>query len=93
MSELISKQDAIDAAIEAVDSWYQDCSIGRQMRIHKTIMALPPVQKAGKWIDTNGCIMSPEWERYKCSVCGNNSLNYDYCPHCGAKMEGIDDNR
>ena len=30
-----------------------------------------------------------DWIAYKCSSCGNFSKdNHDYCPNCGAKMEG-----
>lgn len=34
-------------------------------------------------------------EREECSVCGkytmkDDSIRYDYCPHCGAKMEAED---
>ena len=35
----------------------------------------------GEW-DNNG-------EFYQCSDCSNfTSYNYDYCPYCGAKMDG-----
>lgn len=25
---------------------------------------------------------------YRCSVCNEEAFNYDYCPNCGAKMDG-----
>ena len=37
MSDLISRRAAIDAAIEAVDSWPGVCNIGRQKRIENYI--------------------------------------------------------
>jgi len=54
-------------------------------------------QKVGKWIEKDG------WDGdvyYDCSVCGeswttiegtpwDNDMNY--CPHCGAKMEGTEE--
>ena len=41
----------------------------------------------GRWIDRNGNIVAPFWERYECSECGARSDNTNYCPNCGAKME------
>ena len=41
MSDLIDRQAAIDAAIEATDSWEGFCSIGRQKRIENYINSLP----------------------------------------------------
>ena len=41
MDDLISRQAAIDAAIEATDSWEGVCSIGRQKRIENYINSLP----------------------------------------------------
>lgn len=47
----------------------------------------------GKWIDRNGAMVSPFWERYECTLCGARSYYSNYCPHCGAKMDaqGKDD--
>lgn len=43
----------------------------------------------GRWIDTNHCDYSVQ-----CSECGSSLsselLGYDYCPKCGAKMDGGD---
>ena len=46
----ISRRAAIDAAIEAVDNWDGNTSIGRQKRIEKYINAIPPAQR---WILCN----------------------------------------
>ena len=43
-NELISKRDAIDAAIEAVDGWDGVCNIGRQKRIENYINSLPSAE-------------------------------------------------
>lgn len=42
--DTISRQSAIDAAIEAADDWDGGTNIGRQKRIEKAIKALPPAQ-------------------------------------------------
>ena len=41
MSELIDRQQAIDAAIEAADDWDGGCNIGRQKRIENYLKRLP----------------------------------------------------
>ena len=49
--------------------------------------AVPVVH--GEWIEKPGmpgCLV-----RYKCSVCGETeplAYKFDYCPHCGATMDG-----
>ena len=40
-----------------------------------------------KWIDRDGAIVAPFWERYECSECGARSDNSKYCPNCGARMD------
>lgn len=50
--------------------------------------------KHGKWL-----YQEPDdaysWKPYLCSVCGEKGgKNYtEYCPHCGAKMDGEDMNK
>lgn len=43
-TDLISRQQAIDTAIEATDDWDGGCNIGRQKRIEKYIKQLPSVE-------------------------------------------------
>lgn len=50
-----------------------------------TVDAIPV--RYGKWIDRNGNIVAPFWERYECSECGARSDNSKYCHNCGAKMD------
>ena len=53
-----------------------------------TILELPPVtpkQKMGRWIDYQKNI----WIYAQCSECGTvHDTKTNYCPNCGAKMEG-----
>lgn len=42
----------------------------------------------GEWVDRNGNIVFPFWERYECSECGARSDNKNFCPNCGADMRG-----
>lgn len=60
--------------------------LGEMIDDAPTIEAVPV--RHGKWIyrDTDGKCR-PWWEKYTCSVCGENTYNTNYCPHCGAKMD------
>ena len=65
-------------------------------RILDVIGSMPTIEerKTGKWIEKDG------WDGdvyYDCSVCGESWITIEgtpwengmnYCPHCGAKMEG-----
>lgn len=55
------------------------------LRDAPTVDAVPV--RHGKWIDRNGAIVAPFWERYECSECGARSDNSNYCPNCGARMD------
>ena len=45
--------------------------------------------KRGEWIDRSGGIEGA-WNY--CSVCGEQAIDlYDFCPNCGARMKGADD--
>ena len=48
-------------------------------------------QKTGKWIDWLGT--GNEWEcsECRCSIESHGGIAYNYCPICGAKMNGADD--
>ena len=65
-------------------SWFSDI-VNEQ-----TVIDAAPIVRA-KWVvefDDRG------WKKHSCSNCGyfrrtdiHVSLNWDYCPHCGAKMD------
>ena len=70
-------------------------------------IALPTAErKKGKWeeestfdVDENGDQIIQEWQSARCSVCGKYHTTpymyyfnvYNYCPNCGARMEGKDE--
>ena len=73
---------------------YRDCEYTRGMYcrqdilIEDTLTLLKEQEaKIGHWIDTTKVIGFP---RVECSVCGSGqgAIWMDYCPICGAKMEG-----
>ena len=63
-----------------------------------TIDAVPVVH--GEWIlDERHLINNAVWQYAKCSVCADSRFSYDsakknfnYCPNCGAKMDGKERN-
>ena len=90
MSDLISRQAAIDVA-DAVWSVTGDKNVAKVWDQIKDLPSAQPERKKGKWINRSLNILYPEWERYTCSVCGEHSNRYDYCPNCGADMRGEED--
>lgn len=100
MDDLISRQAAIDTAIEAVDDWDGGFSKERDRFIRDAFEELPP---ADAELVKHGCL---EWRKektvwqagYYCSECqAFFGKDYDmvqyfnYCPNCGAKLEGAEE--
>ena len=87
MSEdLIKRSDAIETLKENVmfeftedEEWAVTC-----------LQNLPSADRPqGEWIDRSGGIEGA-WNY--CSVCGEQAIDlYDFCPNCGARMKGADD--
>ena len=96
MSDLISRHDAISAVVNTSIPY---CTFGRKSREYNAlkrdavyaIKALPSEEKAhGEWVLDGGTPI--------CSVCHKepcwSSEGYDFtdfCPNCGAKMKGGED--
>lgn len=88
-SDLINRQDAIDALIglDINDGVGISCiASGVQYSAIRAIEDLPsaePERKSGQWILHFGS--SYFWECSECSIF-QRDVSW-YCPHCGAKME------
>ena len=83
MSDLINRQDAIDAVHYYIESGYK-CDIFQEL---KNLPSVEPEQKKGMWkSDESGD------DYWICSVCGFASeafganILYHFCPSCGADM-------
>ena len=84
MSDLISRQEAIDA-LDKIGSLDTNAD---KIYARELFKALPPAQseqKKGKWIKKKSMIYCPN--------CYNGFeaifiRDYNFCPNCGAKMEG-----
>lgn len=92
MDDLISREMAINCAIDAIDDWDGGWNPNREVVIRKYFEELPAVDAApvvyGRWVYEHGDpVMMP------CSVCGYRVFRYNntrYCPNCGARMDGDD---
>ena len=94
MSEMISRQDAIDAVHYYIESGYK-CDIFQEL---KDLSSAEPERKHGEWLPHPH---EREWD--VCSVCGTgckrreyemqfgqekfSEYSYQYCPNCGARLE------
>jgi len=90
--DAISRQAAIDAAIEGADDWDGGYNLTREEYIKKAINALPSVQivrQRGHWIKGKYRDSDIRYNEssYKCSRCGE-IIDFEKptCPNCGADM-------
>ena len=89
MDEYIDKEAAIKSAKHA---WAKGLEPSQYIEIIPAADVAPV--KHGRWIEyTKVIIPEPynKWEQaWKCSECGfdDGFVAYNYCPNCGAKMDG-----
>ena len=100
MDDLINRQTAIDELKEhralycdntpdafSKLSYAEKCRVDELDEAIATLVNLPsvqPEQKTGHWIPI---LRDSENDEYRCSVCSQPmGFDYDYCPHCGARM-------
>ena len=66
------------------DRWYFGRDVLREIGDAETVDAEPV--RHGRWLRLNE---APEWDQRRCSECGDISCcQRNYCPNCGAKMDG-----
>ena len=85
--DAISRQAAINAAIDGADKWDGGFNREREKCIREEIEKLSPVTpqpKMGQWIFDE--VLD---HHYYCSECKSMGVNYwDYCPYCGSYNGG-----
>lgn len=97
MSDLISRQDAIEA-IASHDTTNGETVYFKGKTVIGYLQDLPSAEpKTGKWIEEGRIMDAGDADNILCSECGKYTLwsyyypNEEvprYCPNCGAKMEG-----
>ena len=94
MPELIDRRAALEIAMSYCSDDDGCCSkAGHDIReMLDEIESLPTIQpevRRGRWTK-DGC--EHKYFYYRCSVCGvDNDGRTKFCPNCGAKMDGGDD--
>lgn len=91
MEDVISRQAAIDAMCELMHHWFGGDPKDEIREIKRELENLPsaqPERKNEKWIPE-----TEDWRNQivwvKCSECGfDTSTSYNYCPNCGCRMDG-----
>ena len=84
MSDLISRQDAIDiltSAVERCKGIYGDLggAVSGAREFIKSLPSAEPERKKGEWISHENYV--------ECSKCHCfTSVGFSYCPHCGTEM-------
>ena len=74
----------------------RDCLVYDAIGLIDAAQAVNAVEVVhGRWIETivpDGYVQKASRLRKQCSVCGwTNACRYNYCPHCGAKLDGDGD--
>ena len=97
MSDLISRQaaiDALDGEITVTGRVNAEAVRGYANLVCDRIKRLPsaqPERKKGKWIFKEDFRIVDGYD-WKCDQCGSwQRYTSNYCPKCGARMEGCDD--
>jgi hypothetical protein len=102
-TDTISRQAAIDALGEAPEVWTDSpeefAALNQWKMDMAAIKAVPSTDRPqGKWIETDRTYFGATV--FKCSVCCDEIdemptvmgvPKYKYCPYCGIKMKGADD--
>ena len=100
MDEYIKRESAIEAIMsDPPDAHYQSWYAEKINEISADDVA--PVRH-GRWerysddkfvgYDENGRLKYRKVYKHECSVClRETAVKSNYCPHCGAKMDGVDD--
>lgn len=102
--EAINTLKEIKITLETYNSWSKTQSFSEYPQaLEKAIYAIqggdaemnetksPSADRPiGEWIDMNTETTS-YYPRYKCSLCGNWANRSNYCPLCGARMKGGED--
>lgn len=100
--DAVSREQLIKALNKACEGMHEKKNYFRERAYHEVafiVEKLPSVQpvpdKYGRWVTKQRRTHYPECKPYEadyCSICGKRgSIEYSYCPNCGAKMDNPTD--
>lgn len=100
-TDTISRQAALKGLEDLnIASFYEldEHSKEAYTEVKAMLKALPSAHPSAEWIErtVSDDAVIEEWQSAKCSACGRYHTtpymyyfdNYNYCPHCGARMRG-----
>ena len=90
--DTIYREDAIKAIEKHIDDADDQYCLGLNTAIN-ALKDIPSVEpKQGEWINR---YCGEVWVEQYCSQCGvvieDEPMDYNFCPNCGARMKGADD--
>ena len=96
MDDLISRQAMLDGIDKLIKIHFdRTVVLYKARKVAEDLPSVQPERKTGRWIPDNTDYYRT---RFICSACGEseevpttgfgNGTMWDYCPMCGAKMEG-----
>lgn len=93
MSDLISRQDAVDALDKRFDDVPMELTVEiLQLRrdLRERIPSAEPERKTGRWIPhPGGKFVGFPYMHYECNQCRDfEPEERNFCPNCGADMRG-----
>ena len=87
MKDTIYREDAIRAVCKGCREEFKECAHHWSCPKLNELAAVPSADRPqGEWIDDGFA--------HRCSICGKQGVGieyYNYCPNCGARMKGVDD--
>lgn len=90
LQEKLNRKKAGPANKRYTEGWNDAILMVKSMIHSEKAMDVAPVRH-GRWVQTKAPFMN---ECEDCSVCGYRTVwghRYNYCPNCGAKMDGGND--
>ena len=87
LQEKLNRKEAGPATKRYTEGWNDAILMVKSMIHCEKAADVAPVRH-GRWVQTKAPFMN---ECEVCSVCGYRTVwghRYNYCPHCGAKMDG-----
>lgn len=107
MDDFISRQDAIDAVDVLKHNYPSSCfeDLCKAVDIAIKALSAQSERKKGKWIPhreksreyIGTVLINVSYDYWFCDECGyrveNGQPMYKYCPNCGARMKGEEDER
>ena len=79
--DAISRAAALDTLAFGTDGDYDTLHVYEAKDRIEALPSIPPQVVHGRWIDSGEALRH-------CSECGAYYFQYNYCPNCGAKMDG-----